>query len=106
MSKGSTNNSNFLKSSVNMNNQDTIIELLKGNDLTMLQEGDESFEENDETNYEIIQENYSLMFGQLIKNLRNKMEQLDIIKDQDIVFLVGQEGTEFNQFSQSLMLEE
>ena len=54
MSKGSTNNSNFLKSSVNMNNQDTIIELLKGNDLTMLQEGDESFEENDETNYEII----------------------------------------------------
>jgi len=34
------------------------------------------------------------------------MEQLDIIKDQDIVFLVGQEGTEFNQFSQSLMLEE
>jgi len=30
------------------------MELLKGNDLTMLQEGDESFEENDETNYEII----------------------------------------------------
>ena len=30
------------------------MELLKGNDLTMLQEGDESFEENDETQFDII----------------------------------------------------
>ena len=88
LSRGSTTNTTKMRDSVS-NDQDTIMELLKGNDLTMLQEGDETFEENDDSYIEIIQENYSLMFGQLIKNLRYKMEQLDMIKDQDIVFLVG-----------------